>query len=147
MHLFQSTVQHKSTRSQMVCCTNFCALVNPRLLNRCNSTLKIGPKNRFFSKVFFFVTFQHNPHGLSTVNLTRKLNRYRRRWVYADLDKNEALNRTEFKGLLYPQSSLVWVAEGLEDLDIQDYDNSVSLSEFLAIWPKEERERQKKYFR
>ena len=81
------------------------------------------------------------------MNLTRKLNRYRRRWVYADLDKNEALNRTEFKGLLYPQSSLVWVAEGLEDLDIQDYDNSVSLSEFLAIWPEEERERQKKYFR
>ena len=47
-----------------------------------------------------------------TAAQNRKMKRDRRRWIYADSEpKDEALTKTEFKQFLFPQKSIVWVAE------------------------------------
>lgn len=48
------------------------------------------------------------------------------------MNKNEALNKTEFMDFLYPKKGFVWVAETFEDLD-SNYDEGVDLEEFLAM--------------
>ena len=46
------------------------------------------------------------------------MERDRRRWIYADFNpKDEALSKNEFKKFLFPEKSIIWVAETLEDLD------------------------------
>ena len=40
------------------------------------------------------------------------MKRDRRRWIYADFDpKDEALSKNEFKQFMFPETSIVWVAE------------------------------------
>lgn len=92
----------------------------------------------------FFYVQQHNPRGVVTTQSQRKLKKHRRRWTFADADKNEALNKTEFLDFLYPKTSFVWVAETLEDLDL-NYDEGVDLQEFLAM-AGDDNEKMKAYF-
>ncbi|XP_041973241.1 calumenin-B isoform X2 [Aricia agestis] len=78
-----------------------------------------------------------NPNEMSTEGVTysnlRK--RDRRRWAYADVDKNDALNRTEFAWFLHPEDhdSMrdVVVLETLEDIDV-DKDGKLSLEEYIG---------------
>ena len=70
--------------------------------------------------------------GLLTHKMKRKLKRDRRRWIHADLDATESLNKTEFKHFLFPKLGIVWVPEFHEDLD-NDYDGFVSQKEFESM--------------
>lgn len=70
--------------------------------------------------------------GLLTHKMKRKLKRDRRRWIHADLDATETLNKTEFKHFLFPKLGIVWVPEFHEDLD-NDYDGFVSQKEFESM--------------
>ena len=101
-------------------------------------------QNHTFISYYPFL-FQHNPRGSVTQKFDRKFKRDRRRWTFADADKNESLNKTEFKEFLFPTNPLIWVAETHEDLD-SDLDQVVSKPEFLAIFSKEEQPRVAKYF-
>ena len=86
----------------------------------------------------FGVLLQYNPKGLSTHKMKRKLKRDRRRWIHADLDATETLNKTEFKHFLFPKIGLVWVPEFHEDLD-NDYDGFVSQKEFQSMRESDEK--------
>ena len=76
--------------------------------------------------------FQLNPKGLKTHKMKKKIKQKRRRWVHADLDKSESLNKTEFKNFLFPKLGVIWVPEIHEDLD-KDNDGFVSKPEFLTM--------------
>ena len=86
----------------------------------------------------FWLFLQYNPKGLSTHKMKRKLKRDRRRWIHADLDATETLNKTEFKHFLFPKIGLVWVPEFHEDLD-NDYDGFVSQKEFQSMRESDEK--------
>ncbi|XP_050362663.1 calumenin-B [Nymphalis io] len=79
-----------------------------------------------------------NNEGFTYTNL---LKRDRRRWHYADSDKDDALNRTEFGGFLHPEDhgSMrdIVVLETLEDID-KDKDGKVSLEEYIGDMYKPE---------
>ncbi|XP_023948671.1 calumenin-B [Bicyclus anynana] len=79
-----------------------------------------------------------NNEGFTYSNL---LKRDRRRWVYADSDKDDALNRTDFAGFLHPEDHGtmrdVVVLETLEDID-KDKDGKVSLEEYIGDMYKPE---------
>ena len=64
--------------------------------------------------------------------MKRKLKRDRRRWIHADLDATETLNKTEFKHFLFPKLGVIWVPEFHEDLD-NDYHGFVSQKEFESM--------------
>ncbi|KAJ2950547.1 hypothetical protein O0L34_g8794 [Tuta absoluta] len=79
-----------------------------------------------------------NSEGFTYANL---LKRDRRRWTHADLDQNDALNRTEFAGFLHPEDHDnmrdIVVLETLEDID-KDKDGKVSLEEYIGDMYKPE---------
>ena len=49
---------------------------------------------------------QFVPHGVKTSKQIRKLKRDRRRWIYADADADDILNKSEFQDYLFPTNSL-----------------------------------------
>ncbi|CAH2063160.1 unnamed protein product, partial [Iphiclides podalirius] len=79
-----------------------------------------------------------NSEGFTYSNL---LKRDRRRWVYADGDQDDALNRTEFAFFLHPEDHSgmrdVVVLETMEDID-KDKDGKVSLEEYIGDMYKPE---------
>jgi len=90
--------------------------------------------------------FKHNPRGLLTTAQNRRMKRDRRRWIYADFDpKDEALSKSEFKQFLFPETSIVWVAETHEDLD-SNYDGYVNEKEFLSIFEGQNQQEMSRYF-
>jgi len=90
--------------------------------------------------------FKHHPRGLVTTARKRKMERDRRRWIYADFNpKDEALSKNEFKQFLFPETSIIWVAETLEDLDT-DYDGFVDEKEFLVIFESDNHQEMSRYF-
>lgn len=80
----------------------------------------------------FSFLLQQNPSGLYTTAKKRKFKRDRRRWVYADSDKDDILSKIEFKSFLFPELSTVWVPEAHDEMD-SDYDGRVSEKEFLSM--------------
>lgn len=93
---------------------------------------KNASKNNKRCYIYIYLWFQQTPLGIKTGKEKRKFKRDRRRWVNADQDENEALDKNEFKDFLFPKLSIIWVPEAHEDLD-QDYDGLVSEIEFLDI--------------
>ncbi|CAH2260530.1 jg18254 [Pararge aegeria aegeria] len=77
-------------------------------------------------------TDKKTQEGFTYSNL---LKRDRRRWVYADTDQDDALNRTDFASFLHPEDhggmKDVVVIETLEDID-KDKDGKVSLEEYIG---------------
>ena len=72
---------------------------------------------------------QFFPHGIQTSEEKMKIKRKRRRWLYADSDLDDILDKNEFNEYLFPNNSLIWVPEALEELDT-DFDGLVSRKEF-----------------
>ena len=68
--------------------------------------------------------------------MRNRLKRDRRRWVYADVDKDGSLTKTEFKDFVFPSDMSVLVNENYEDLD-KDLDGKVSEAEFDSIHKSE----------
>ncbi|TRY61463.1 hypothetical protein TCAL_01775 [Tigriopus californicus] len=78
-----------------------------------------------------------NPLGVKTADDQRRQIRDRRRWEFADDDRDDALDKFEFMYFLFPQlnpqSGIVLIPEAHADLDT-DHDQRVSLYEYLAIY-------------